>query len=231
MRFRKLPALLAVGLVATALVAGSAPSASGAPKNTVVGKDAEGDWGDGSAPQLGASLGQDLVAAEIGMADKKTINFVIKVSQLPPSGGVPELTRYVWSLAVDQKYVELDGKWSNYSRGACDPTSGQCPPPRDPGMQPFLVRANCGAVEGQNVTTCDEVGIVQATFDPADGSITIPVPAALIKAKKGSKITPATSSFTSGAGGNVVAIPSAFLSVNNTSQLDAMAVTKSFKVR
>jgi hypothetical protein len=225
------PIALLVAVLAATAVFGSVPSAVGAPKNTVVGKDAADDWGDGSAPQVGAALGQDLVAAEIGMADKKTINFVIKVTQLPPNGGVPEFTRYTWSMAVNGDYVELDGKWSNYTRGACDPTSGQCPPPRNPGMQPFLVRANCGLVEGQNFTACEEVGIVQAIFDPADGSITIPVPAAMIKAKKGSKITPATSDFTSGAGGNVVAMPSAFASVNNTSQLDAMAVTKAFKVR
>jgi hypothetical protein len=231
MKGRKPIALLVAGLAAMALMAGSAPSAFGAPKNTVVAKDAANDWGDGTAPQVGAALGQDLVGAEIGMADKKTINFVIKVSQLPPNGGVPELSRYIWSLAVDKKYVELDGKWSNYSRGACDPTSGQCPPPRDPGMQPFLVRANCGNVEGQNVTTCEEVGIVEGVFDAAKGTITIPVPAALINAKKGSKITPASSSFTSGAGGNIVAAPSAFLSINNPSQLDAMAVTKAFTVR
>jgi hypothetical protein len=231
MRARKLLTLIAVGLLATILVAGSAPSASGAPKNTVVGKDAEGDWGDGSAPQIGAALGQDLVAAEIGMADKKTINFIIKVTQLPPNGGVPEFTRYQWGMAVNGDYVELDGKWSNYSRGACDHTSGQCPPPRDPGMQPFLVRANCGAVEGQNFTACEEVGIVQATFDPAEGSITIPVPAKLIKAKKGSKITPAMNDFSAGAGGNIVAMPSAYASINNASQLDAMVVTKAFKVR
>lgn len=230
MKARKFVGLLAVAALATSLAA--APVTAKPGKATAVAKDAAGDWGDGTIPaELGTLMGQDLVGAEIAMADKKTVNFVLKVAQLPPNGGVPELTRYIWSLEVDGEYVELDGKWTNYSRGACDPTSGQCPPPRDPGTQPFLVRANCGLVEGQNVSTCEEVGIVKATFDAAKGTITIPVPAAIINAKKGSKITAGSSSFTSGAGGNIIAIWSAFLSTNNPAALDAMQVTGTFVVK
>ena len=33
----------------------------------------------------------DLVAAEIGMADKATVNFTIKVNSLPSQGGTPEV--------------------------------------------------------------------------------------------------------------------------------------------
>src|SRR3989337_2100767 len=56
----------------------------------VVGKDEAGDWGCNAgacdfAP-LGAALGQDLVQASIGMADPKTINFIIGVDSLPPWG-------------------------------------------------------------------------------------------------------------------------------------------------
>lgn len=230
MKLRKLLALIGTAALATSLVAGPVTAKPG--KATVVAKDAEGDWGDGTVPaEFGAAMGQDLIGAEIAMADKKTINFVIKVASLPPNGGAPEISRYIWGLMVDGDYVELDGKWSNYSRGACDPTSGQCPPPRDPGMQPFLVRANCGSIEGQNVTTCEEVGIVKAAFDAAAGTITIPVPADMINAKRGSKITAGSSSFTSGAGGNIIAVASAFLSVNNAATLDAMPVTKTFVVK
>ena len=234
MKRKAVVSMLLSGLLAASLIGAAAPASAGkkASGPQVVGTDEAGDWGDGTVPaELGAAMGQDLVGAEISMADKETINFVLKVAQLPPTGGAPEVSRYVWGLQVDGEYVELDGKWSNYSRGACDPTSGQCQAgPRDPGMQPFLVRANCGAVEGQNVTTCEEVGIVKATFDAAEGSITIPVPAAMINAKPGSKIAPGTSDFTSGAGGNVVAVVSAFLSTNNPAALDAMLVTKTFVV-
>ena len=119
------------------------------------------------------------------------------LNSLPANGGVPEVSRYTWDLTVDGKFVELDGKWSNYSRGACDPTSGQCPPPRDPGLQPFIVRGDCttDSTTPSSVTTCKELGIVQAIFDPASKTISVPVPLALIHAKAGSKIAPGTNIF------------------------------------
>lgn len=165
------------------------------------------------------------------MADKETINFIIKLNSLPPTGGVPEVSRYAWGMTVDDEYAELDGKFTNYSRGACDPTAGSCPPPRDPGMQPFAVRANC-RVESEgagNLTVCEEVGIVQATFDPADATITIPVPTELINAKNGSKITSGQSSFLSLAGGAVAAMPAVFVTTT-LMPLDTLAVTETFKV-
>ena len=228
MKARALIALALTGLLVAAI---TAPAVAGKSKATVVAKDAEGDWGDGTIPaQVGSALGMDLVGAEIS-GDSKTINFVIKVAGLPPNGGTPELARYIWSVNVDGEYVELDGKWSNYSRGACDPTSGQCPPPRNPGMQPFLIRANCKLADTGTVTTCEEVGIVQAVFDAAAGTITIPVPGDIINVKKGSKITAGSSDFTSGAGGTIIAVVSAFLSTNNPATLDAMLVTKTFVVK
>ncbi len=229
MKARKLIALLATGLVAAALVAGPASTASGAPKNTVVGTDPAGDWGANVDPTInpfGDAMGMDLVGAAIGMADKKTVNFVIELNSLPANGGMPEVPRYIWDFNVDGKFTELDGKYTNYSRGACDPTSGQCPPPRDPGTQPFFVRGNCGVVEGSNVTTCEEVGLVQATFDAEAKTITIPVPLAMIKAKKGSKITPAANLF----GGTVAAAPSTFLT-SGAAPMDTMTVLKTFVVR
>ncbi|HVM34766.1 MAG TPA: hypothetical protein VM784_05420 [Actinomycetota bacterium] len=221
-------------LAAPVLPAAGAPGAPGGPKT--VGTDDEGDWGANTAlagtpaQAAGGPTGQDLVEAQIGMADAKTINFVIKVASLPPIGGVPEGVRYVWSVDVGGEFVELDGKFTNYSRGACDPTSGQCPPPRNPGMQPFLVRGNCRAdPNASNVTLCDELGIVQAEFSTGDGTITIPVPLELVGAKPGTKIAPATSQFTSLIGGSLVSVPSAFLSLTGF-PADALIVDKTFKV-
>lgn len=180
-------------------------------KPMVMATDAADDWGSNVDPTLqpaGQALGQELVEASIGMADKKTINFIIKTAFLPPNGGVPELTRYVWSFTVDGEYRELDGKYTNYSRGTCDPTSGQCPPPRDPGMQPFLVRGNCRT---DTAVICDELGVVQGIFDAASSTITIPVPFELVDAKPGSKIGPAIS--LGGYGGSVFSVPTVFYSV------------------
>ena len=222
---------LALGaLVASSLFAPAAIAGKKAKGPVVMGVDPAGDWGAAVDPTLapaGDALGQDLTEASITMADKATINFVIKLNSLPASGGVPEVSRYVWDMNVDGEFVELDGKFTNYSRGACDPTAGQCPPPRDPGLQPFLVRGNCGIANdtGTTITTCEEIGIVQAAFDAAAGTITIPVPAELINAKPGSKITAGANVF----GGSVSATPAAFLSMT-TFPLDTLTVDGTFVV-
>jgi hypothetical protein len=113
----------------------------------VVGTQNAGTFGD--SPEegaLGTAIGADLREGRITMLDEDTLEFVIQLESLPPNGGAPEVVRYSWDFLVDGVKGQLDGKWSNYSRGACDPTSGQCAPPdrmpRDPGMQPFLLRAN-----------------------------------------------------------------------------------------
>lgn len=221
-----LAVLMALAMFGTA----SAKKKKKGPKSgpLVVGTDAAGDWGgnvDPTIAPIGNGLGQDLTEAVIEMGEDNTVNFIIKVNSLPSNGGVPEISRYVWDMTVDGEFVELDGKWSNYSRGTCDPTSGRCPPPRDPGMQPFFVRGNCGVVEGTNVTTCEELGIVHATFDPAAKTITVPVPLELINAKNGSKIAPGTNIF----GGSLSASPAAFVT-NNSMPMDTMVLTETFVV-
>ncbi|MGH2577166.1 MAG: hypothetical protein ACRDG9_05365, partial [Actinomycetota bacterium] len=235
MKHRILIALLLSCLVAGGLFGPAGVAAKGKKaKAFVVGKDAEGDWGQDNASgedisMLGQELGMDIVEASISMADKETINFVIKVSGLPPAGGWPEIPRYIWGLTIDGDFAELDGKFTNYSRGACDPTSTQCPPPRDPGQQPFLVRGECTTDATANLTTCKELGVVQATFDTAAGTITIPVPMDMLGAKPGTKIAGGTSDFSSQAGGAVLAIASAFVSRSDFPR-DAMQVTKTFTV-
>jgi hypothetical protein len=227
MKARALIALLLTGLIAGTLAAPSAVAAKAA-KATVVGEDASGDWGANVDPTLapiGDGLGQDLIGAEIS-GDSKTVNFIFKLNSLPGNGGVPEISRYTWDFHVDGKYTEIDGKWTNYSRGICDPTAGSCPPPRDPGMQPFFVRGDCALVEGTNVQTCQELGVVQGVFDPAAGSITVSVPGKLIGVKKGSKITGGTNIF----GGSISAAPAAFLTSGNF-PYDTLTVTKTFVVK
>lgn len=227
---KKFLSLALIGLLAGSLLAPA--NAAKKPKGpVVVGTDAAGDWGSNTDPgiaPLGDVLGQDMVGAEIGLAeDKKTLNFVIKLNALPPTGGMPEFSRYTWDFTVDGEERELDGKFTNYSRGACDPTSGQCPPPRDPGMQPFLVRGNC-AVDNTTpvaLTLCEELAKVQALFDAAAGTITIPVPLDALGAKPGSKIAGAPGTF----GGTISAAPAAFIT-NGTMPMDLLTTTKTYVV-
>jgi hypothetical protein len=220
---------VAVAAIALAVSCFGGAASAGAVKPVVVGTDPAGDWGVAVDPTLapvGDALGQDLVGASIS-GDAKTINFVISVNSLPPTGGAPEISRYTWDFNVGKLFTEIDGKFTNYSRGACDPTAGNCPPPRDPGLYPFAIRGDCGVASdtGTTVTTCKEIGLVQATFDAAAGTITVPVPAALIHAKPGSKITPAANLF----GGTVSAAPAAFFT-SSAMPIDTLVATKTFTV-
>ena len=227
-------AKLSISLVLMAALVGAligpADVATSAPKPFVVGTDPAGDFhGMDDDPQwapLGDTFGADIVKASIAKADAETLNFIIEVNSLQT---IPEVVRYIWGMNVDGEYAELDGKFTNYSRGTCDPTSGQCPPPRNPGQQPFMVRANCADAGTGNLTVCEEVGIVQAIFDTDANTITIPVPMEIINAKPGSKITAGTSSFSGQVGGNVMAILSAFISQSNWPG-DEMNTVKTFKV-
>lgn len=229
---KKTLALLALAALAAATLVGPASVASAKKKKSgpvVVGTDPAGDWGAaaGAPPEAGDPLGQDLVGATIGMGEPGMINFVIELNALPPTGGMPEFTRYTWDFTVNGELMELDGKFTNYSRGACDPTSGQCPPPRDPGMQPFLIRGNCTVDNTTPValTLCEEFAKVQGIFDTAAGTITIPVPAEALGAKPGAKIVGALGTFSS----TISATPSAFFT-NATMPMDGLITTKTFTV-
>ena len=217
---------LAACLVAAFVVPGVATAAKKGP--VVIGTDPADDWGGGAENAVaGDALGQELVEASIDMADAKTVNFIITLNSLPPSGGVPELSRYTWDFVINGNAFQLDGKFTNYSRGACDPTSGQCPPPRDPGMQPFLLRGNCHPdPTATNVTVCDELAKVQGVFDAAAATISIPVGLDILEAKPGTRIMPGVNTTF---GGMVVAIPSAFFS-NANMPMDLLTGTVSYKI-
>lgn len=223
---KKLLALVAATVAAAMVMPLGAAQAAKKPAGpVVVGTDAEGDWGDGSNTAAGDALGQDLISATIGMADASTVNFVIGLKSLPAAGGTPEITRYTWDFAVDGEHLELDGKFTNYSRGACDPTAGHCPPPRDPGLQPFLLRGNCSvdATLPVNLTICEELAKIQGVFDPATATITVPVPVDALGAKPGSKISGIAGTF----GGTISAAPSAFLTSSDM-PMDLLVTTKTF---
>ena len=210
-------AALFVAVLATSVMTPFAAGAVDGPK--VVGTDAYGDWGGGGDnAAVGHLLGQDLTSATIELAAPDRVDFTIGVSYLPSPGGVPEASRYTWDMHLvhfdaatnaykDPKFLELDGKFTNYSRGACDPTASTCPPPRDPGQQPFVIRGNCVTSE-QNVTTCQEIGLVKATFTPSAKTISIPVPTSLMELAPCSAIMAGPNIF----GGSVSASPSAFFS-------------------
>lgn len=223
-----LAGLLVAGLVASAPVA-TAKKKKKPAGPVVVGTDPADDWGTSVDPELaplGNALGMELTEASIGMADASTVNFVIKLNSLPPTGGTPEFVRYQWDFSVDGEARVLDGKFTNYTRGVCDPTGGACPPPRDPGMQPFLLRGACGPhAVVTNLIVCEELGIYKGVFDSAAGTITIAVPLEALGAKAGSKIAPAANTI----GGTISAAPAAYVSSGNL-PYDTLTVLKTYTV-
>lgn len=226
---------VALSISVLALVAALvAPSVSAAPKGKsgpqVVGTDAAADWGsnvDASIAPAGDALGQELVEASIGMADMSTVNFIIKVNSLPPSGGIPEGARYSWDFTVDDNAFSMSGNFTDYARGVCYPAhTNTCPPPKDPGQQPFYVRTGPCTIGTSGLAECNLLATVQATFDTATGTITIPVPLEVLEAKPGSKIGPGVNSIF---GATIYATPAAG-TANANGPHDVMTVTDTFVV-
>ena len=172
----KIRSVLTAAFVSALMLGLLAPGAATAKKAAgpiVVGTDDAADWGVNADPTitpLGAPLGQELVEASIGMADPKTINFIIKVAGLPPSGGLPEFSRYNWDFTVNGTPYQLTGAFTDYLRGVCNPLhTNACPPPQDPGQQPFFLRSGPCTVTAE----CNLLATFQATFDAAESTITI----------------------------------------------------------
>ena len=224
--------LLVLALVAAFVAPSSLAIAKGKKPAgpVVVATDDAGDWGANVDPTIapaGDVLGQDLVEASIAMADAKTVNFIIKVTALPPSGGIPEFARFGWDFTVDGDAFAMSGAFTDYLRGACYPLhAGTCPPPRDPGQQPFFIRQGPCTIGADSLENCTLVATVKATFDAAAGTVTIPVPLAAIKGKPGSKIGPGSNA---AFGTTIYASPSAVISSANLPH-DAMLGTGTFVV-
>jgi hypothetical protein len=236
MTIRSTVATIVLGCLAISLVApGIAHGQGKASKSVVVGKDPDNDWGSNVDPNIapaGDPLGQELVEASMGMADAKTVNFIIKVKSLPAPGGIPEVTRYGWDFSVDGSAMLISGAFTEFIRTMCYPLHSDpaCPPnvgdPQTAASQPFLVREGACTVGTGGVADCRVRAIVQSTFDPATGTITVPVPLEALDAKPGSKIEPLTNaSF----GGTIYAAPATVVASPNAPH-DTMLVTKTFVV-
>lgn len=219
---------LAVALVSPSALAGAKAKKKSGPQ--VVGTDVADDWGSNVDPTIapaGTALGQELVEASIAMADMSTVNFIIKLAGLPPSGGIPEFARYSWDFTVDGNAFGMSGGFTDYARGVCYPAhTNSCPPPKDPGSSPFFIRSGPCTIGGSGLGECNLLATAHATFDTATGTITIPVPLEAIGAKPGSKIGPGTNSVF---GATIYASPAAITS-NANAPHDTMVVTGTFVV-
>lgn len=195
----------------------------------VVATDDPGDWGanvDKTIAPAGTALGMELVEAAIGLSDdKKAINFILKLNG-PTSGGTPETVRYGWEFTVDGNAFQLNGGRTELVRGMCNPviTEPACPPNiGDPAKLtnfPFFVRSGPCTVGDE----CVIEAIVNATFDVATSTITIPVPLEVVDAKLGSEIGPNGGLF-----GAIYAAPGLLVTTSGLPH-DAIALTKPIKL-
>jgi hypothetical protein len=158
--------------------------------HVVADGDAGTFGGGGEAAQLGHQLGGDLVEARIRMPDADHVEFQIQTTNLPSVGGTPEVIRYTWDMFVDSGDgpvdASLDGKFSNYTRGVCDPTAG-CNPaegrnPEDPGMRPFQWRGPVEVIPlaATNFNARSNLATVAADFDTDEHTITVLLPVEMI---------------------------------------------------
>jgi hypothetical protein len=114
------------------------------------------------------------VRAKIALSNADTIRFIIEVDDIPSRFGRLQAPRYLWSLAVDGRQIELDG----YSKVAEVQAR--------PGVIPFAVRAGCSSRRGR--TACDLLGIVEGLVSVARDTVRIDVPRSMIGAEPGSKV-------------------------------------------
>jgi hypothetical protein len=224
---------LATSLLALMIVPGLPGVAQGKKKKpagpVVVATDDPADWGANVDPTIapaGVPLGMEILEASIGLSeDKKDIHFIIKLAG-PTAGGVPELVRYGWEFTVDGKAFQLNGGRTELVRGMCNPlhTEPACPPnvgdPAALANFPFFVRSGACSVGAE----CVVHAWVNATFDVAESTITIPVPLEVVDAKLGSKIGPMGGLF-----GAIYAAPGAVITTNGLPH-DAIMVTKTIKL-
>jgi hypothetical protein len=219
-----LSALLIVALVSVLGASAVPAAAKGKGGPVVLATDPADDWGSnaGVPAPLGDVLGQEITEAQMH-SDGKNVHFIIKLNSLPPNGGVPEASRYNWDFTMNGTAFQLTGGWTEFLRGVCNPliTSGGCPPPQNPGLQPFFLRQGPCTVGAE----CAVLATYQATFDPAAATITIAVPFKDIKAKPGAKIGPGASTF----GGAIYAAPAALVS-STGAPADIVIITKSYKI-
>jgi hypothetical protein len=162
--------------------------------HVVADGDAGTFGGGGGAAQLGHQLGGDLLEARIRMPDADHVEFQIQTTNLPAPGGTPEAIRYTWDMFVDSGDgpvdASLDGKFSNYSRGVCDPTAG-CNPAagdaQDPGMRPFQWRGPVEVMPIGAVTfnARPNLATIAADFDPDEDTITVLLPVEAINLLEG----------------------------------------------
>lgn len=218
---RKLISLLLAGGLVFGLVA------SATAKPTTVWEDAadDADLGQG----LGGSIpgGWDLAGGALEKKGKN-LEFTVTHHDMPPSGSMPEATRFLWNFHVGSTPYRLTAK--SVDIGKPDVAAGQTSERvgRVDLQGHFRLEGECVTEPGVGVSfvNCPPLGYFDGSFDPATKSFTAIIPLSAMKAKKGSVVGPGVEQICTICWVSHYAERSL-----STSVIDAAVQTKTYKIK
>ena len=177
-------------LMATGLLFGVIAQAGAAPKPVNVWEDAAGDADAGQGAGQSIPAGWDLAGGSIAL-NGKNLDFTVTHHDMPPTGTLPEGSRFIWVFAVGGKDYRLIVKSVDIGKPDAVNGDGTERVGRADVAGHFRVEGDC--VQDQSLPVglvkCKTIGYVTGSFDPAAKSFTAEVPLALIKAKAGLTVT------------------------------------------
>ncbi|HEX9824552.1 MAG TPA: hypothetical protein VGB51_09210 [Actinomycetota bacterium] len=128
------------------------------------------------APDLGDETGVDLVAARLYQPNANVPELVVEweLTGLPPSGGVPEGTRYSLPFKVGTKEFQVQAKFSNLA----SITTSDDPPGHVTHVgATFQLRGNCTTSwNGSGVAYCYHLAWLTGEFVPAQKVVRVRLP-------------------------------------------------------
>jgi hypothetical protein len=176
-------------VLSSIMVIGLIGSAHAAPKPKTVWEDPSGDATIGGQTPQSLPGGWDLTGATIAKSGAN-LEFTVTHADMPPTGSGPEVTRFVWSFAVDGEPYRFTVK--SVDIGKPDVAGGQTTERvgRVDVAGHFRLEGECVTVTtGIGFVNCPPLEYLEGSFDPAAMSFTIILPLASVKAKTGSVIS------------------------------------------
>ena len=218
--------LIAVAL-AGGLLFGAIASAQAAPTGVITDAAGDADLGQGA----GGSIPGGWDITEGGIERKgANIEFTVTHADMPPTGSMPEATRFIWNFNVGKTPFRLTVKSADIGKPDPATQTGTERIGRVDINGHFRLEGECvtepNATGTLSFVNCPVVGYFDGSFDPASKSFTAIIPMKALKAKPGSVIS---------AGGDNICLVCwvshyAERSLSPVTVIDAAVQTKSYKI-